>query len=275
MAPQVGARGALAAHTDFEAFTVIHQRARGLQLWRPLGDGGGRAGGSWAWARAAPDDAFCVVLAGDALEFRTNGRVRAARHRVRHYDHHAAAPAGGGDDTAAPAGDGGGGGDDSGGAVSGGDGGGAAPRLSIVLFHAARDDADLRPCQLGGADDDGDDCDERDEHERRGSGGGGGGDDTALAPSYRAAKRTADEHFGTVEPLTQLRHLLCRIAAAEANGTAADNGGGTTATATNDDGGAAATSDHAGGTAELAAGEDEGEDEPAAPPEPKRFRVCL
>ena len=146
-----GAAGALSAHTDFEVFTAIHQRAPGLEV---------RVDGKWRRARAFPDDACAVVLAGDALEFWTNGNVRAARHRVR--------------PVAA-----------------------AAPRHSIVLFHAARDDADLAPlAHLVGP---GSPC-----------------------ARYVAAKDDADAHDGAPGTLTQLRHLLRRVAAAEANGTAGD-----------------------------------------------------
>ena len=150
------ARGTLSTHTDFEVFTVIHQRRRGLQI---------NVDGSWTWARPAPSDDFCVVLAGDALEFWSNGAVKAAPHRVRRH----------------PAAD-------------------ADERFSIVLFHAARDDADLAPLK---------------HLAMRG---------TPLCPSYLDAKRKADLHHGGDDaPLTQLRHLLCRVAAAEANGIAADD----------------------------------------------------
>ena len=146
-----GAAGSLSAHTDFEVFTAIHQRAPGLEV---------RVDGKWRRARAFPDDACAVVLAGDALEFWTNGNVRAARHRVR--------PAAA-----------------------------AAPRHSIVLFHAARDDADLAPLA-----------------HLVGPGG--------PCARYVAAKDDADAHDGAPGTLTQLRHLLRRVAAAEANGTAGD-----------------------------------------------------
>ena len=146
-----GAAGSLSAHTDFEVFTAIHQRAPGLEV---------RVDGTWRRARAFPDDACAVVLAGDALEFWTNGNVRAARHRVR--------PAAA-----------------------------AAPRHSIVLFHAARDDADLAPLA-----------------HLVGPGG--------PCARYVAAKDDADAHDGAPGTLTQLRHLLRRVAAAEANGTAGD-----------------------------------------------------
>ena len=146
-----GCRGALSAHTDFEAFTLVHQRSPGLEVQR--GDG------RWVRCRAAPDDSFAVLLAGDAVEFWTNGAVSAARHRVR--------PAG------------------------------ASPRLSLVLFHAAADDADLAP--------------------RAG--------DAPPCRAYVAAKQMADARFGDAAPLTQLRHVLCRVAMAEETGRGGDGDG--------------------------------------------------
>ncbi|KAH8047811.1 iron ascorbate-dependent oxidoreductase [Aureococcus anophagefferens] len=65
------APGSLSAHTDFEVFTAIHQRAPGLEV---------RVDGKWRRA-GLPDDACAVILAGDALEFWTNGNVRAAAPR--------------------------------------------------------------------------------------------------------------------------------------------------------------------------------------------------
>jgi len=73
----------------------------------------------------------------------------------------------------------------------------AAPRHSIVLFHAARDDADLAPLA-----------------HLVGPGG--------PCARYVAAKDDADAHDGAPGTLTQLRHLLRRVAAAEANGTAGE-----------------------------------------------------
>lgn len=101
--------------------------------------------GAWKRLAAAPDDSHCVLLAGDAAEFLSGGAVRAARHRVRS---------------------------------------GAPRRESIVLFHAAADDAPLEPCV---------------------------GDRSA----YDAARRAADAHFGSAAPLTQRRHVRCRVERAE------------------------------------------------------------
>lgn len=101
--------------------------------------------GAWKRLAAAPDDSHCVLLAGDAAEFLSGGAVRAARHRVRS---------------------------------------GAPRRESIVLFHAAADDAPLEPRV---------------------------GDRSA----YDAARRAADAHFGSAAPLTQRRHVRCRDERAE------------------------------------------------------------
>ena len=101
--------------------------------------------GAWKRLAAAPDDSHCVLLAGDAAEFLSGGAVRAARHRVRS---------------------------------------GAPRRESIVLFHAAADDAPLEPRV---------------------------GDRSA----YDAARRAADAHFGSAAPLTQRRHVRCRVERAE------------------------------------------------------------
>jgi isopenicillin N synthase-like dioxygenase len=96
----------IAPHTDFEFFTLMHQRQPGLQfLVRSAssdgdGDGGsgsidGCGGGgaaesplpsSWEWVDAPVDDAF-VVVAGDMLERFTNGVVKALPHRVVHTPH--------------------------------------------------------------------------------------------------------------------------------------------------------------------------------------------
>lgn len=62
----------ISAHTDFEAFTLMHQSAAGLQLGRP--------DGTWVDAPAADDD--LVVIVGDMLERLTNGFLSATPHRV-------------------------------------------------------------------------------------------------------------------------------------------------------------------------------------------------
>ena len=132
-----GAGGDLSAHSDFECFTFVHQRVAGLEV---------EVDGVWRRLAASADDAFCVLLAGDAVEYLSGGAVRAARHRVRS----------------------------------------SAPRDSIVLFHAAADDAVLEPRA---------------------------GDRSA----YDAARRAADAYFGSAAPLTQRRHVRCRVERAEKN----------------------------------------------------------
>ena len=131
------AGGDLSAHSDFECFTFVHQRVAGLEV---------QVDGVWRRLAASADDAFCVLLVGDAVEYMSGGAVCAARHRVRS----------------------------------------SAPRDSIVLFHAAADDAVLEPRA---------------------------GDRSA----YDAARRAADEHFGSAAPLTQRRHVRCRVERAEEN----------------------------------------------------------
>jgi len=68
----------IAPHTDFEAFTFMHQDAPGLQLLaRPELDKGPDA----AWFDAPVSDDF-VIIVGDVLERYTNGVLRATPHRV-------------------------------------------------------------------------------------------------------------------------------------------------------------------------------------------------
>ena len=133
--PVVG--GDLSAHSDFECFTFVHQRVAGLEV---------QVDGVWRRLAASADDTFCVLLAGDAVEYMSGSAVHAARHRVRS----------------------------------------SAPRDSIVLFHAAADDAVLEPRA---------------------------GDRSA----YDAAREAADAHFGSAAPLTQRRHVRCRVERAEEN----------------------------------------------------------
>mmetsp|Transcript_50069 Transcript_50069/g.161814 ORF Transcript_50069/g.161814 Transcript_50069/m.161814 type:complete len:379 (+) Transcript_50069:127-1263(+) len=68
--PDVG----IGAHTDFEAFTLMHQSAAGLQL-RAVGEGAG-------WEDAPVRPAEFVVIIGDVLERMTNGVLQATPHRV-------------------------------------------------------------------------------------------------------------------------------------------------------------------------------------------------
>mmetsp|Transcript_1145 Transcript_1145/g.3907 ORF Transcript_1145/g.3907 Transcript_1145/m.3907 type:complete len:297 (+) Transcript_1145:131-1021(+) len=61
----------IAPHTDFEAFTVMHQTSAGLQFFES---------GRWLDAPVA-DDGFLVII-GDSLERLTNGTLKATPHRV-------------------------------------------------------------------------------------------------------------------------------------------------------------------------------------------------
>ncbi|EQC39288.1 hypothetical protein SDRG_03491 [Saprolegnia diclina VS20] len=62
----------IAAHTDFECFTIIHQNNAGLQLTT--------RDGRWTDAPVMADR--LVVLVGDVLERWTNGTLKATPHRV-------------------------------------------------------------------------------------------------------------------------------------------------------------------------------------------------
>jgi isopenicillin N synthase-like dioxygenase len=65
-------RVGIAAHTDFECFTLMYQTARGLELTD--------ARGRWFRVPGEPDR-FTVIL-GDMLERWTNGSLQATGHRV-------------------------------------------------------------------------------------------------------------------------------------------------------------------------------------------------
>ncbi|KAJ1457867.1 hypothetical protein M885DRAFT_614886 [Pelagophyceae sp. CCMP2097] len=129
----------LSAHTDFEIYTFVHQRVRGLQV---------QDGGDWIDASASPADDGVVVLIGDVFEFWTNGTTPAAKHRVR---------------------------------------GQGEQRESIVCFHAAPPDAALTPQW------------------------------EPFCEQFLAAKRNADAHDEETGELTQIRHLLTKVHASEAN----------------------------------------------------------
>jgi len=62
----------ISAHTDFEAFTLMHQSAPGLQFLPKNAE--------WVDAPVRPGE--FVVIVGDALERVTNGILRATPHRV-------------------------------------------------------------------------------------------------------------------------------------------------------------------------------------------------
>eukprot|EP00037_Helgoeca_nana_P020078 m.198238 g.198238 ORF g.198238 m.198238 type:complete len:296 (-) comp25124_c0_seq4:535-1422(-) len=68
----------IAPHTDFEAFTLMHQDAPGLQFI-PAGET------EWIDAPVRPGE--FVVIVGDVLERLTNGVLRATPHRVKLTEH--------------------------------------------------------------------------------------------------------------------------------------------------------------------------------------------
>jgi isopenicillin N synthase-like dioxygenase len=75
----------ISAHTDFEAFTLMHQSAPGLQLLPPLTSGSGDDGQPPAqreWMDAPVRPGEFLVIVGDALEPCTNGLFQATPHRV-------------------------------------------------------------------------------------------------------------------------------------------------------------------------------------------------
>jgi isopenicillin N synthase-like dioxygenase len=67
-----GVKVGISSHSDFEMLTVMHQNAPGLQLMSRSGE--------WIDVPVIPD-AFSVIL-DDALEFLTNGVLKATQHRV-------------------------------------------------------------------------------------------------------------------------------------------------------------------------------------------------
>lgn len=69
----------ISAHTDFEAFTLMHQDAPGLQFMPPDGNGD--------WIDAPVYDDMFVVIVGDVLERFTNGVLKATPHRVEKTRH--------------------------------------------------------------------------------------------------------------------------------------------------------------------------------------------
>ncbi|OQR82798.1 2OG-Fe(II) oxygenase superfamily protein [Achlya hypogyna] len=71
-APQDDRNVGIAAHTDFECFTIIHQNNSGLQLTTRSGE--------WTDAPVMADR--LVVMVGDVLERWTNGQLKATPHRV-------------------------------------------------------------------------------------------------------------------------------------------------------------------------------------------------
>jgi isopenicillin N synthase-like dioxygenase len=62
----------IAAHTDFECFTILHQTAPGLELTNTAGQ----------WCQAPSDIGHFTIILGDMLERFTNGKLKATGHRV-------------------------------------------------------------------------------------------------------------------------------------------------------------------------------------------------
>ncbi len=67
----------MGAHTDYECFTILHQRAPGLEVLVR-----GRE-----WVEAPPLDGTLVVNIGDLLETWSNGLFRSTYHRVANRGH--------------------------------------------------------------------------------------------------------------------------------------------------------------------------------------------
>ncbi|NJN56028.1 MAG: isopenicillin N synthase family oxygenase [Leptolyngbyaceae cyanobacterium SL_5_9] len=67
-----GVKVGISSHSDFELLTIMHQNAPGLQLMNRDGE--------WVDVPLIPE-AFSVIL-DDALEFLTNGVLKATQHRV-------------------------------------------------------------------------------------------------------------------------------------------------------------------------------------------------
>jgi len=72
----------IAPHTDFEAFTLMHQNAPGLQFMPRASSAGASQDMTSAWIDAPVKEAEFVVIIGDVLERFTNGVLRATPHRV-------------------------------------------------------------------------------------------------------------------------------------------------------------------------------------------------
>lgn len=67
----------MGAHTDYECFTILHQRAPGLQVVNSDG----------RWIDAPPIDGTFVINIGDLLEVWTNGAFKSTLHRVQNNGH--------------------------------------------------------------------------------------------------------------------------------------------------------------------------------------------
>ena len=66
--------GTISAHTDFEVFTLLHQKSQGLQF---------EVDGKYKWAPVMKDNMTFICIPGDVLEFWTNGMIKATKHRVQ------------------------------------------------------------------------------------------------------------------------------------------------------------------------------------------------
>ncbi len=62
----------IGAHSDFECFTILNQRAPGLQVMNAADE----------WVAAPPIPGTFIVNIGDLMEGWTNGRFKATQHRV-------------------------------------------------------------------------------------------------------------------------------------------------------------------------------------------------
>ena len=62
----------IAAHTDFECFTIMHQTAAGLELTDTAGN----------WYQAPADIGTFTIILGDMMERFSNGYLKATGHRV-------------------------------------------------------------------------------------------------------------------------------------------------------------------------------------------------
>ena len=62
----------IAAHTDFECFTIMHQTAAGLELTDTAGN----------WCQAPADIGTFTIILGDMMERFSNGYLKATGHRV-------------------------------------------------------------------------------------------------------------------------------------------------------------------------------------------------
>lgn len=75
-APDDGRNVGIAAHTDFECFTIMNQTAAGLELTNPQGQ----------WCQAPSDIGTFTIILGDMAEHLSNGTFRATGHRVLNTD---------------------------------------------------------------------------------------------------------------------------------------------------------------------------------------------